>query len=79
MIKSELGEVEIGYTLARMLLGDPNIAKEDIPQSLKQSEIFADLASILITIEAIFDRDTVLTMLEEYLKTTYGKGDKKDE
>ena len=79
MIKSEIGHVEIGFPLARILLGDKDIEPEDIPRSLKESEIFADVASILTSIEMIFGRAAMITMLEEYLKTINEKGDKKDE
>lgn len=76
MIKAELGEIEIGFPLCRALLGDFDIDKEDIPQPLKEAEIFADLGSILTSIEQLFGRDSVLTMLEEYLKINFEKGEK---
>lgn len=66
MIKCEIGHVEVGFPFARILLGDKDIEPEDIPQSLKESEMFADLASILTAIELIFGRDAMITMLEEY-------------
>ena len=76
MIKAELGEIEIGFPFCRALLGDFDIDKEDIPQLLKKAEIFADLGSTLTAIEQLFGRDTVLTMLEDYLKVNFEKGEK---